>query len=127
MPIITPILKVDCRQLFYIWLRHQSAQDLRTFTDDIILDETPPKVNAASVAGASAAAAHVAKLRKWTLKVKATDSNSGVDKVQATSNKRKPGKLLAYKKKLTVKSATKPKWVRARDRAGNFSKWRKAR
>jgi hypothetical protein len=47
--------------------------------------------------------------------------------VQLTSNKKKPGKLLKYKKKLTVKSAKRPKWVRARDKAGNYSRWRKAR
>jgi hypothetical protein len=26
-----------------------------------------------------------------------------------------------------VKSAKRPKWVRARDRAGNWSKWKEAR
>jgi hypothetical protein len=103
-----------------------------TFQDDIILDETPPKVDQASVAPVAAAApatasAAKAKLKKWKLKVKATDSNSGVAKIQATSNKRKPGKLLTYKRKLTVKSAKRPRWIRARDRAGNYSRWRKAR
>ena len=44
-----------------------------------------------------------------------------------TANKRKPGKLLAYKRKLTVRSAKRPKWVRARDKAGNFSRWKRAR
>jgi hypothetical protein len=100
-----------------------------TFTDDIILDETAPKVSSASVSAAAASAglAHAAKAKakKWKLKVKATDSNSGVDKVQVTANKRKPGKLLKYRKKLTVKSAKRPKFVRARDRAGNYSKWRR--
>jgi hypothetical protein len=38
-----------------------------------------------------------------------------------------PGKALKYKKKFTVKAAKRPKWVRARDRAGNWSKWKKAR
>ena len=47
-------------------------------------------------------ARHVAaKLRKCRVKVKATDSNSGVAKVQVTANKRKPGKALKYKRKLT--------------------------
>jgi hypothetical protein len=107
-----------------------------TFQDDIILDETPPTVQQAQVAapaGASAATDAIAtasakrKLSTWKLRIRAKDSNSGVARVQVTANKRKPGKLLRYKTRLTVKSATKPKWVRARDRAGNYSRWRKAR
>ena len=98
----------------------------QTLTDDIILDETPPVVQAATVEPLGGAAA-IAKLRAFTVKVKAKDSNSGVDKLQITPNTRKPGKLRAYKRKLTVRAATAKLYVRARDRAGNFSKWRKAR
>jgi hypothetical protein len=102
-----------------------------TFTDDIILDEIPPVVQQASVAPAagtaSARSAHAAKLGRWKVKLKAKDSNSGVAKVQVTASKRKPGKLLRYSRKLTVRSAKRPKFVRARDKAGNFSKWKKAR
>ncbi len=103
-----------------------------THTDDIILDETPPTVQQAalvptgSAAGAVANAAK-AKAKRWKLKLKASDSNSGVASVQITANKRKPGKLLRYKKKLTVSSATRPRFARARDRAGNYSRWRKVR
>jgi hypothetical protein len=99
-----------------------------THTDDIILDETPPTVQTASLLGArTSTVATAAKARTYTLKLKASDSNSGVAGVQITANKRKPGKLLKYKKKLTLKAAAKPKWVRARDRAGNLSRWRKVR
>jgi hypothetical protein len=59
--------------------------------------------------------------------VKATDSNSGVQGLQVTENKRKPGKVLAYKRKLSLKGAAKPKFLRARDRAGNLSSWKKLR
>jgi hypothetical protein len=97
-----------------------------TFTDDIILDEIAPKVSSASVTPA-AGAANAAASKRYTVKVKASDSNSGVDKVQVTANKKKPGKLLAYKRKLTVRLATRPKYLRARDRAGNFSRWRRLR
>jgi hypothetical protein len=44
-----------------------------------------------------------------------------------TANKKKPGKLLKYKRRLTVKLGTRPKFIRARDRAGNFSAWKKVR
>jgi hypothetical protein len=98
------------------------------YTDDIILDERPPVVNSASIAGAAAAAGAVAaKAKTWKLKVKATDTNSGVGFVQATSNKRKPGKLLKYTRTLKAKAAKRPKFLRARDRAGNYSKWRRLR
>jgi hypothetical protein len=102
-----------------------------THQDDIILDETPPKVQDAVVAPAggstSAVVVRAAKARSWKVRIKASDKNSGVGRVQVTANKRKPGKLLRFKKRLVVKAAQRPRWVRARDRAGNFSKWRKAR
>jgi PKD domain len=98
------------------------------YTDDIILDEIPPVVQSASLANsAPARAATAAKAKTYVVKVKAKDSNSGVAKVQVTANKRKPGKLLAYKKTVKVKAAAKPKLVRARDRAGNFSRWKQLR
>src|SRR5439155_26159361 len=85
-----------------------------THIDDIILDETPPKVEEATVAPAAGAAsarrARAARLRSWSLKVKAKDSNSGVAKIQATANKRKPGKAVKYKRSLKVKSAARPRW-----------------
>jgi hypothetical protein len=96
------------------------------FTDDIILDERPPVVDSASVA-APAGTASASKLKKWKLKVKARDSNSGVRSVQVTANKRKPGRAIAYKRRLTVKLGSRPKFLRARDRAGNFSAWKKLR
>ena len=99
------------------------------YTDDIILDERPPVVDAASVVGAppSTSAASAARLKAWKVKVKAHDTNSGVGGVQITLNKRKPGKLLRYASKETVKLAARPKFIRAKDRAGNFSPWKKLR
>jgi hypothetical protein len=101
------------------------SQTSETYQDDIILDQTPPKVLSASLSsGGSAATAAAAK--KVTLKLKAKDNVSGVGGVQATKNKRKPGKVLKYKAKLKVASAP-TLYVRVRDRAGNFSSWRKAK
>jgi hypothetical protein len=102
-----------------------------SYQDDIILDETPPKVDEAVIDSAdgeaSSDSASAARLKKYKVRMKARDKTSGVSKVQVTANKRKPGKALKYKRKFTVKSAKRPKWVRARDRAGNWSKWKKAR
>lgn len=97
-----------------------------TYQDDIILDETPPKVEQAVLAP-PAGAASVAARKTFRLRLKATDSNSGVAKVQVTRTKRKPGKLLAYKRRLAVRTTARPRWVRARDRAGNYSRWRAVR
>ncbi|MEA2661903.1 MAG: hypothetical protein QOH08_1475 [Chloroflexota bacterium] len=99
-----------------------------TYTDDIILDEVPPVVQQASLAPTRAPkGASAAVLKQFVVKVKARDSNSGVAGVQVTANKKKPGKVLKYKTKLTVKLAKKPKFLRARDRAGNFSGWKRIR
>jgi hypothetical protein len=104
-----------------------------TFQDDIILDEIPPKVEQASVVPAAAgssrasAVAAAAKAKRWTLKLKASDSNSGVAGVQITANKKKPGKVLKYKRRVTIKTVGSKLWVRAVDRAGNISPWRAAK
>ena len=100
-------------------------QTSETYTDDIILDETPPKLTSATLAG-PAPAARAAAARKVTLKLKASDNVSGVGGVQVTANKRRPGKVLRFKKSLKVVSAAKLH-VRVRDRAGNFSAWRTAK
>jgi hypothetical protein len=97
------------------------------YTDDIILDERPPVVDAASVVTPPPAGASVAKLKTYKVKVKARDSNSGVGFVQVTANKRKPGKRIKYAKKLRVKAGSRPRFLRAQDRAGNYSAWKKLR
>jgi hypothetical protein len=99
-----------------------------TYTDDIILDEVPPVAQSASLSTtAPNGAATAARAKTYTLKVKAKDTNSGVGKLQVTANKKKPGKLITYRAKLKVKSPARPKFVRAQDRAGNFSGWKKLR
>ena len=96
-----------------------------TFTDDIILDERPPVVSEAALAGGAGASA--AARRSYRLRVRASDSNSGVAGVQVTANKRKPGALLRYRRTMTVRSSARPRYLRARDRAGNNSRWRTLR
>jgi hypothetical protein len=83
-------------------------------------------MQAATLAKAPALA-RAAALRRYTLKLKARDSNSGVAGVQVTANKRKPGTVIKYKRTLKLRLKAKPKFVRAKDRAGNFSRWRKVR
>jgi hypothetical protein len=101
-------------------------QTSETYQDDIILDETAPKVLAATLPPAGAARASAAAAKRVKLKLRATDNVSGVSRVQVTANRRKPGRFLRYRRTLKVKSARKL-FVRARDRAGNLSRWRTAK
>jgi hypothetical protein len=113
----------------YARFANASGTSATTFTDDIILDTVPPTVPAASlspapVSGGSARAA-AAKRRRFILRVRARDNASGVGKMQLAVKKRKPGRLIRYRRKLALRAARPPRFVRVRDRAGNFSKWRR--
>ena len=102
------------------------VKELRRALDGVESEWSAP-VQQASLAPATTSVVSVAKKKTYVVKVKATDSNSGVAKVQVTANKKRPGALLTYKRKLRVRSAKRPKFVRAQDRAGNFSRWKKLR
>jgi len=112
-----------------VYVRFSGTDDgTRTFTDDIILDETAPVISSAAVTQ-SATARFAAKSRTYRVTVKASDKTSGVAKAQVATDKRKrklstPQK---YAAKISVKSASKPKWIRVQDRAGNYSKWKALR
>jgi hypothetical protein len=109
-----------------VYVRFQSGpQTSETYTDDIILDQTPPKVLSASLSS-GAGAARVARAKTVTLRLEAKDNVSGVGGLQVTKNKRKPGRFLRYRKTLKVAPA-KTLYVRVRDRAGNLSTWRVAK
>jgi Tol biopolymer transport system component len=87
------------------------GDDTRTFQDDIILDETRPRVRTATMTGT-----HRVSLR-------AHDAVSGVAKVQLARNRARPGRTVRYRRSLRV--ASRPRWVRVQDRAGNRSAWRR--
>jgi outer membrane protein assembly factor BamB len=108
-----------------LYLRFDSAGD-QTFQDDIILDETPPVISSAVVTQ-PAIARLTAKSRTYPVKVKASDKTSGVVKAQvATDNRRRNlSKPQKYAAKMSVRSGSRPKWIRVQDRAGNYSKWKK--
>lgn len=108
----------------------------QTFQDDIILDETAPRVVTATVAPQGGGTTRATSLGSGTKKsrnraktfritVKAVDRTSGVSHLQVTASKRKPGRLLKHRSRLTVKvsGGQAPRYVRARDRAGNYGKW----
>jgi 6-phosphogluconolactonase (cycloisomerase 2 family) len=95
----------------------------QTFTDDIILDETAPKIISATLTHARRGPASAAAASGAVLKIRARDNVSGVVRIQVTADRRHAGKLRKYSSRVAV-TAKSRLWVRVRDRAGNFSRWR---
>jgi len=103
----------------------------QTFTDDIILDQTPPNVQSAEVLGGGGSASNaglatVAKRRSVKLRIKAKDKTSGVEEMQITGRKKKPGDLLPFEKRAKAKVKGSRLFVRVLDGAGNESRWERA-
>jgi hypothetical protein len=96
----------------------------QTYSDDVILDTTVPVTTAARV------------VSRRSLRVAGRDRLSGAGTVQITTNRRKPGKRIAFRKKLrgsrafsqsfTYTAKRGATWVRVIDRAGNPSGWKRA-
>jgi hypothetical protein len=102
-----------------------------TYQDDIILDQTPPSISAASISSGGAALRAFAATRKKPAKlvkvtIKAKDATSGVDAVQLAVSRKRPSGVRKFARSLSV-AGPAPKYVRVRDRAGNFSAWKKLR
>jgi hypothetical protein len=119
-----------------------ASEDLLTFTDDIILDETAPSVESASLlsggpkARVSAAGARIPRgLQQYRLKIKATDTIVGICALQV-STRQAPGTTTAIidcdrrgfrrlARVVTVLAAGRPQYVRVRNSAGTWSRWLK--
>ena len=86
-----------------------------TYQDDIILDRSRPAVRGARVTDVSPPSF---KLRLW-----AADRVSGVRYAQTAVSTRDPEPVTRYKSTLRVRGSKRPRWVRVRDRAGNWSRW----
>ncbi|HWE58601.1 MAG TPA: hypothetical protein VG228_02815 [Solirubrobacteraceae bacterium] len=114
------------------------GQDDINFTDDIILDETAPTIQSATLNGlgaAPASAARAERLKTYKLRLKAKDelvgvcevatnerrSSNGQDLMRLTSCKARGILKLSRTLKLTLRS--KPSYVRVRNSAGDWSRW----
>ena len=110
-----------------VYVRFGNAS--QTFSDDIILDETDPSLTSVTAASATPRRApfFVRAGAFISVTTVASDRTSGVGRIQVTTDKRRPGRLMPYAK--TVKSRINGNviWVRVQDRAGNFSPWRQSR
>jgi hypothetical protein len=95
----------------------------QTYTDDIILDTVEPQIVSATTTQSGAATLAAAQR---TLRVKAKDNKSGIVSMQVSTGKpRKKAKVVTYRKAVKV-NGTGRVFVRVRDGAGNWSKWRTA-
>jgi PKD repeat protein len=110
--------------------------DTQNFTDDIILDQTPPTLESAQLlggAGAGAASFARAGRHSYRIKVNARDKLVGVCAVNASTRK-SGGTVVTVKschdkgiqrlaKTVTVKASARPRYVRVRNSAGDWSRW----
>jgi len=114
------------------------GQDDINFTDDIILDETAPTVQSATVSGPGAGAARAAratKLKYYKLRLKAKDQLVGVCEVATNQRRSVSGEVLSaltsckargilrLSRTLDLKLGTAPRYVRVQNSAGDWSRW----
>jgi hypothetical protein len=108
-----------------------------TYTDDIILDTTIPVVESATSAGVARAEARGSKSRgagrDYKVRLRAKENLSGISELQFSTSHRggttlvltdhtKRG-ILRLARTVTIPMTARPKWLRARSAAGNWSKW----
>ncbi len=120
----------------YVRFSGSGIDETRTYQDDIILDQTPPKIVSATAMVAGARASEIradmatrkkTRARTVRVRIKATDALSGVRKMQITVSKKKPGAVRAYAVSATLRTTKKVIFVRVQDRARNWSAWRTVR
>jgi hypothetical protein len=102
-----------------------------SYTDDIVLDETPPTITSASLRASAPAAnpvpaASAAATR--LLRIRARDNASGVAGVQVAIGARASrARFRSYRGGPIAVSRRGRIWVRVRDGAGNVSTWKAVR
>ncbi len=120
----------------YVRFSGSGIDETRTYQDDIILDQTAPKIVSATAMAAGARASEMragmatrkkTRARTVRVRIKSTDALSGVGKMQVTDSKQKPGAVRAYAVSATLRTTKKAIFVRVQDRAGNWSTWRSVR
>ncbi|HEX8744577.1 MAG TPA: PKD domain-containing protein [Thermoleophilaceae bacterium] len=90
------------------------------FTDTIVLDQVPPRLLPPILASYSRGVR--------TIRVSAADGTSGIAGVHVTTNRQRPGALRRYRRTMRIRATRRAAiYVRAVDRAGNASGWRRAR
>ncbi len=110
----------DSRLPHVVYVRFQGPGiDAReTYTDDIILDTTAPVIDQATADQVRGGARIMSRAR---------DGLSGVESLEATAGPRRPVARVPYARRATVRVAAARPLVRVVDRAGNASRWMRAR
>lgn len=114
-----------------VYLRFpDSANPTITFTDDIVLDTTTPSVTGAAVTSSKHS-------RLYKVRLLAKEKISGISQVRFSTahnvsktvqlEDRRTRGVLNLSRTLTVKMSARPKWVRVRSAAGNWSKRHRVR
>ena len=110
-----------------------SANPTQTYSDDIVLDKIPPKLESAELIAGGASVA--AKAKGFRVKLKGSQKRSGISVAQFSS-KRSGGVAVVLKsrklqgirklnKSVKVASKARPKFVRIQSAAGTWSSWKK--
>jgi hypothetical protein len=100
------------RQPKTVYVRARSNGTDQLVTDDILLDQHPPEVAAIDTAGDT------------VVRVRARDSLSGVNRIQVTRDRARPGPWKAFRSRTRYRIGRRPLYLRVRDGAGNRSRWR---
>lgn len=107
----------------YVRFTGPGVDDTKTFTDDIVLDQTPPSVTSA----ARSAGARAATVKKVSVHVRARDGLSGVGSLQFAHTRTSLRRAnVPYRRSVRV-AAADAHFVRAIDKAGNTGRWVKIR
>jgi hypothetical protein len=103
------------------------------YTDDIILDQTPPVVDSAQLDNGSAKLParqpepKGGRKHTYRLTVRAKDKLSGVKRIKIASKKTRHVKWVRYRKHLKFRGRKPPRYVRVRDGAKNHSHWKRVK
>jgi hypothetical protein len=126
-------------KVVYMRFSGSGIDDTRTYTDDIILDLTPPTVTsftAQAAAGSKSRALMFARSMQGSvrgtsrvvrIRALAKDRESSVVAMQITDSKLKPGLLRGYAQATRLLTKKAVVYFRAQDAAGNWSAWQSAK
>jgi hypothetical protein len=111
----------------YVRFKGYLVDESKTYTDDVILDQTPPEIlSVSAVAVAPSARQEAARRgRAVVVRVKARDQISGVRGMQVASTKATGVTVLPYRPSTRTMVTGRRVWVRVKDGAGNWSTWRR--
>lgn len=122
----------DGLMMIYAQYRGANGALSQVTSASVTVDRTAPVVAAAAatvVPSSTRLRARVrrAPVRSLRVNLTARDATSGVQSMQITTSRAKPGVWRRYARSTTLRSRATTYYVRARDRAGNVGKWRTVR